>query len=113
MSKSYSSCPPSRLHGGSGKTVFLHLKNYCRERNSKIVESILRKPVGAITLTASGLYKKKYSLPSSFGSNENHIQSLRLHMYIYSKFGREKDCNSSECCVPRKSSRVLPMARLP
>jgi hypothetical protein len=46
MSKSYSSCPPWRLHGG--KTLFLHLKNYYRERNSKIVESILRKPVEAI-----------------------------------------------------------------
>jgi hypothetical protein len=38
-------------------------------------------------LTASGFYTK-ISFPASFGSNNNHIQSLCLHAYVFFKIHR-------------------------
>jgi hypothetical protein len=38
-------------------------------------------------LTASGLYKK-ISFAASFGSNDNHIQSLCLHACVFFKIHR-------------------------
>jgi hypothetical protein len=57
--------------------------------------------------------KNYYSLPASFGSNDNHIQSLRLHisigLYILHNMAGlvgKNNLYSSECRVPGTAFRV-------
>jgi hypothetical protein len=62
---------------------YCYCKNYYRERGRTKVESILRKPVYATSNSSSFLLCVNKLFNRIIWLNDNHIQTLRLHIRIF------------------------------
>jgi hypothetical protein len=83
-----------------------------RNRENRIVESILRKPVYATNnSTQLPVCTKSYSLAESFGNDDDHIQSPGLHkntcISYYSKVDREPGSSVSIVSGYRLDDRAI------